>query len=272
VIKRVIIIERERTLRESICLHLALEGFACEHTGDGRKALEAATTKRFSLIVMDFGSPEALTTCQRLRSQPSHRRTPILLLTTPAREIDAVAALEQCADDYVVAPVGLRELVARARALIRRSRMVAVAQQPAVASVTAPSIVRSQLDIDPARRRVRIDGRELKLTEHEFQLLYVLAARAGVVFDRTTLLSKVWGSETFVATRSVDALVKRLRRRLRLSGLPEHIITLRHVGYKFTDSPDEPTQVCTEQPLLLQPRQGRRTRLKGPECSAVGPA
>jgi two-component system response regulator MtrA len=97
---------------------------------------------------------------------------------------------------------------------------------------------------------VHIDGRELKLTEHEFQLLYVLAARAGVVFDRTTLLSKVWGSETFAATRSVDALIKRLRRRLRLSGLPEHIITLRHVGYKFTDSPDEPTQVCTEQPLL----------------------
>jgi DNA-binding response OmpR family regulator len=256
VIKRVIIIERERTLGESICLHLALEGFACEHSGDGRKALEAATTKRFSLIVMDLGSPEALTTCQRLRSQPSHRRTPILLMTTPAREIDAVAALEQWADDYIVAPVGLRELVARARALIRRSRMMVVTQLPVVVSLTPRSIVRPRVDIDPARRRVRIDGRELKLTEHEFQLLYVLAARAGVVFDRTTLLSKIWGTETFVETRSVDALIKRLRRRLRLSGLPEHIVTLRHVGYKFTDSPDDSTQVSTEPPLLLSTAAG----------------
>ena len=182
-VKRVVIIERDRTLRESICLHLALEGFACEHSDDGRKALEAATTKHFSLIVMDLGSPEALITCKRLRSQPSHRRTPILLMTTPALESDAVAALEQCADDYVVAPVGLRELVARARALIRRSRMVAVAQQPAVASVTPPSIVRSRLDINPARRRVHIDGRELKLTDARFQLYRSPAARAGVVFD-----------------------------------------------------------------------------------------
>jgi two-component system phosphate regulon response regulator PhoB len=256
VIERVIIIGPERTLRESICLHLALEGSTCEHSGDGRKVLEAATTKRFSLIVMDLGSPEAFSTCQRLRSQPSHRRTPILLMTTPALENDAVAALEQWADDYIVAPVGLRELVARARALIRRSRMVVVPQLPAVASVTPPSIVRSRLDIDPARRRVHIDGRELKLTEHEFQLLYVLAARAGVVFDRTTLLSKIWGSEIFVATRSVDALIKRLRRRFRLSGHPDHIITIRHVGYKFTDSPDESTQVSTEQPLLLSTAAG----------------
>jgi DNA-binding response OmpR family regulator len=257
VTKRVIIIEPEPTLRESICLHLELEGFACEHCGDGRTALEAATTKRFSLIVMALGSPEALTTCQRLRSQPSHRRTPILLMTTPVLESDAVAALEQYADDYIVAPVGLRELVARARALIRRSRMVVVPQQPAVASVTPASIVRSRLDVDPARRRVQIDGRELELTEHEFQLLYVLAARAGVVFDRTTLLSKVWGSETFVATRSVDALIKRLRRRFRLGGHLDHIITIRRVGYKFTDSPVESPQSPTEQPLLLSTAAGR---------------
>jgi DNA-binding response OmpR family regulator len=253
---RVLIIERERQLRESIGLHLTLEGFSCVGAANDHQALESTKAHRFNLVVMNFGLPEALAMCWTLRSDVLHRRTPILLITTPAHQADALAALEQCADDYVVAPVGMRELVARARALVRRSRMLTM-QHPLPGVTTGPSsIVRPPLEIDPARRRVTIDGRLLRLTEYEFQLLYVLATRAGVVFDRQTLLSQIWGTRTFVTTRSVDALVKRLRYRFRTSGHPEYLVTVRGVGYKFTDAPATPVHAWTGAPSP-QPAESR---------------
>jgi DNA-binding response OmpR family regulator len=129
-------------------------------------------------------------------------------------------------------PFGVRELVARARALLRRSR-----QATAAGNGSADGVVRLHgLEVDPSRRRVRVDGREVELTDQEFRLLHLLATHAGIVFSREALLAKIWRGDTFVTVRSVDTLVKRLRRRIEADpGEPRHLLTVWGVGYKFAD-------------------------------------
>jgi two-component system OmpR family response regulator/two-component system alkaline phosphatase synthesis response regulator PhoP len=127
-------------------------------------------------------------------------------------------------------PFGVRELVARARALLRRPR------RAADTSGAEPPIHVHDVDIDPARRRVRVSGRDVDLTDQEFRLLYLLASHAGIVFSREALLSKIWRGDTFVTVRSVDTLVKRLRRRLESDHKnPQLLLTVWGVGYKFAD-------------------------------------
>jgi DNA-binding response OmpR family regulator len=180
-----------------------------------------------------------------VRGGRTNHDVPILMLTARREESDKVAGLESGADDYLTKPFGVRELIARARALLRRPRVPVTALTPAAGArvmtgvngdEVGPPIRVHGVEIDPARRRVRIEGRDVDLTDQEFRLLYLLASHAGIVFSREALLSKIWRGDTFVTVRSVDTLVKRLRRRIESDpARPHFLLTVWGVGYKFAD-------------------------------------
>ncbi len=236
---RVLVVEDEPNIRELVCLHLGLEGYACDAVGDGREALTRAETERFDLLVLDVMIPglDGLALCRAMRNGRTNHDVPILILTERREESDKVVGLESGADDYLTKPFGVRELVARARALLRRSRQPVGAVVGDGEREDSQPIVRVHgLEIDPAKRRVRIDGKDVELTDQEFRLLHLLATRAGIVFSREALLSKIWRGNTFVTVRSVDTLVKRLRRRIEPeSSRPRYLLTVWGVGYKFAD-------------------------------------
>ena len=234
---RVLIVEDEPNIRELVCLHLGLEGYSCEGVGDGQEALKRADRDRFDLLVLDLMIPglDGLALCRAVRNGRTNHDVPILMLTARRDESDKVIGLESGADDYLTKPFGVRELVARARALLRRPRAVAAAASNG--DELGPPVTVHGVDIDPARRRVRIAGREIELTDQEFRLLYLLATHAGIVFSREALLAKIWRGDTFVTVRSVDTLVKRLRRRIESDPANPHLLlTVWGVGYKFAET------------------------------------
>ena len=237
---RVLVVEDEPNIRELVCLHLGLEGYACDGSGDGQAALERTEAERFDLLVLDVMLPglDGVSLCRAVRRGTLNRDVPILLLTARSQESDKVLGLESGADDYLTKPFGVRELVARARALLRRPRTTATAAHPAGPGEQAagPPVRIHGIDIDLARRRVRIDRRDVELTDQEFRLLHLLATHAGIVFSREALLTRIWRGDTHVTVRSVDTLVKRLRRRIETdSAHPRFLLTVWGVGYKFAD-------------------------------------
>ena len=236
---RVLVVEDEPNIRELVCLHLGLEGYACEGVADGQEGLKRTETARFDLLVLDVMIPglDGLSLCRAVRNGRTNHDVPILMLTARREEADKVVGLESGADDYLTKPFGVRELVARARALLRRPRVPATPMAgDSAAGETLPAVRIHGVDIDPARRRVRIDGRDVELTDQEFRLLHLLATHAGIVFSREALLSKIWRGDTFVTVRSVDTLVKRLRRRIEADPAnPRYLLTVWGVGYKFAD-------------------------------------
>ena len=155
------------------------------------------------------------------------------MLTARREESDKVVGLDSGADDYLTKPFGVRELMARVRALLRRGSS---RQSPSADDTTQPVTYR-HVEIDPARRRVRVGARDVELTGHEFQLLYVLLSNPGIVFSREALLSKVWKDQAFVTVRSVDTLVKRLRKKIEENPAePALIQTVWGAGYKAADA------------------------------------
>jgi two-component system, OmpR family, response regulator len=239
---RVLIVEDDRHIRELIVLHLQLEGLDCTAVGDGREALDLAGQTSFDLIVLDLMLPgvDGVTICRAVRHGGPNEDVPILMLTARREESDKVLGLESGADDYLAKPFGVRELVARVRALLRRPRAsllrTQAAQSAAGAGLDERPLTVHGMEIDPARRRVRIGGQDVDLTAQEFRLLHVLASYPGIVFSREALLSRVWSDQTFVTPRSVDTLVKRLRRRIEADpGDPRRILTVWGAGYKCAD-------------------------------------
>ena len=234
-----LVVEDEPNIRELVCLHLGLEGYACEGVGDGAEAVRRVEAEPFDLLVLDVMIPgiDGLSVCRAVRNGKVNQDVPILMLTARREESDKVVGLESGADDYLTKPFGVRELVARTRALLRRPRRTPEAKAPEPAGRDGQSIVTVHgFEIDPARRRVRIDGRDVELTDQEFRLLHLLATHAGIVFSREALLAKIWRGDTFVTVRSVDTLVKRLRRRVEPEpGSPRYLLTVWGVGYKFAD-------------------------------------
>jgi two-component system OmpR family response regulator/two-component system alkaline phosphatase synthesis response regulator PhoP len=231
---RVLVVEDEPHIRELVCLHLRHEGYDCEEAGDGQQALDLAGASHFDLLVLDVMIPrlDGLALCRAIRTGGANRDVPILMLTARREETDKVIGLESGADDYLTKPFGMRELVARVRALLRRPR-----HAPAAPRMGDERIRVRGVEIDVPRRRVQVDGREVELTDQEFRLLHLLATHAGIVFSREELLSKIWRGDTFVTVRSVDTLVKRLRRRIELDAAnPRYLLTVWGVGYKFADA------------------------------------
>jgi len=232
---RVLVVEDEPHIRDLIVLHLNLEGLTPVAVGDGAEGLSLARSEPFDLVVLDLMLPglDGVTVCRAIRRETTNGDVPILMLTARREESDKVLGLESGADDYLTKPFGVRELVARVRALLRRPR-------PSRFATGTPDDARpvaaKGLTVDPARRHARMDGREIDLTSHEFDLLYLLASHPGIVFSREALLQRVWGNDTFVTERSVDTLIKRLRRKIEADATdPQLILTVWGTGYKFSD-------------------------------------
>jgi len=224
---QILIVEPDDRLRDAVHLHLSLEGYQC----DGRRQLDAAgglvSAGRFDLAVMNV-----LATRQGVPQHGSDRgakRVPTLLLADPGRRAEALSALEQWADDYVMLPVEMRELIARAHALARRKGMA----EAGVGSCGTGTIQQEGLLIDPSRRLVDIGGRALKLTEQEFRLLHALARRPGVVLPRTALLPVLGSADPLVSPRSVTAVVMRIRQQMRTVPTLWQIATVRGIGYQL---------------------------------------
>jgi DNA-binding response OmpR family regulator len=252
----VLVVEDDAHIRDLVIMHLELEGFATASAGDGRQALLLLGERRFDVVVLDLMIPllDGLTVCRAIRKGATNSDVPILMLTARREESDKVVGLESGADDYLTKPFGVRELVARVRALLRRRTRGApvgsadgrtAAAVPTQAGVPQPApdppaqaqpVVVHGVEIDPLRRRVLVAGREVPLTNQEFNLLYLLGTHPGIVYSREALLARIWKNETFVTERSVDTLVKRLRHKLEEDPTdPRLILTVWGVGYKYAD-------------------------------------
>jgi DNA-binding response OmpR family regulator len=231
----VLLVEDEAAIRELVALHLKLERMNAVEAADGTEGLQRAQAHRSDLIVLDLMLPgiDGVTLCRAIRRDSLNADTPILMLTARREESDKVLGLDSGADDYLTKPFGVRELMARVRALLRRG--ASATANPAGGDVSRP-LVYKHIEIDPARRRVRVGTRDVDLTFNEFELLRVLLSSPGIVFSREALLSKVWKDETFVTVRSVDTLVKRIRKKIEEdTAQPAVILTVWGAGYKAAD-------------------------------------
>lgn len=230
---KVLVVEDEKNIRDFVCLHLGLEGYECVPTGDGKDAMTLAAEKPFDLIILDLMLPsiDGVTITRAIRRHGPNRDAPILMLTARREESDKVMGLDSGADDYLTKPFGVRELVARAAALTRRARGPLTTAQGESRPLNVHGV-----ELDPSRRAVRVRGNPVEVTRQEFNLLYLLASHPGIVFTRERLLSKVWQGQSFVTGRSVDTLVKRLRKKIEVDPAePQLIITVWGDGYKFAD-------------------------------------
>jgi DNA-binding response OmpR family regulator len=227
-----LVVEDDPNIRDLVALHLRLEGLDVQAAADGGAGLALARSQPFDLLILDVMLPglDGVTLCGAVRRDSANSRTPILMLTARREESDKVLGLESGADDYLTKPFGVREFIARVRALLRRSKRL----EPAAAHKA--TVTAGTLTVDPSRRLARVDGREIELTVHEFDLLYLLAANRGIVFSRDALMQRVWGDETHITERSVDTLVKRVRRKVEADPAnPQFILTVWGTGYKFAD-------------------------------------
>jgi two-component system phosphate regulon response regulator PhoB len=230
----VLVIEDEVDLATTVEYNLKAEGFQVRLAHTGKQGLLGATTEPLpDVIVLDLMLPDLSGTeiCRRLRDQEHTRDIPVVMCTAKGEEIDRVVGFEVGADDYVVKPFSVRELILRIRALLRRVENTRRVDGE-------PSMIRfGRLKIDRDAHRAWVDGGEIALTALEFRLLHAFMSRKGRVQTREALLSDVWGIEADVTTRTVDTHVKRLREKLGEAGM--YIETLRGVGYRFKDAPHE---------------------------------
>jgi len=231
--RRALVVEDELAIRELLRLHLQLAGFELDEVGNGRVALDRAREKPFDVILLDVMLPglDGVTLCGAIRAAGPNKATPILMLTARDTESDKVMGLESGADDYMTKPFGVRELMARVKAITRRH------QRREHIPNTAGTVMRRELSLDHDRRTVVVHGDPVELTKQEFDLLYLLAARPGIVFSRAALLQNVWSGDTYVTERTVDTMISRLRRKIERDPQdPELILTAWGVGYKFADA------------------------------------
>jgi DNA-binding response OmpR family regulator len=219
----VLVIDDDENLRDTIGLMLEKEGFRALQAADGKTGLDQALTIRPNLILVDLRMPgmSGVEVCKQLRA--AGVKTPLMVLSAIGDEMDKVLLLEIGADDYVVKPFGTRELLARIRALLRRT-------EPNATTVLSFGDVQ----VDLTRRIVSRRGEELKLTRAEYNLLTYFLQNPDRALTRDMILNSVWGYESFPNTRTVDAHVVRLRQKLEPeANAPRHFITVHGVGYRF---------------------------------------
>jgi DNA-binding response OmpR family regulator len=232
---RALIVEDEAPIRELVRLHLELAGFEIEEAPDGREALARTRTRSYDLLMLDLMLPglDGVSLCRAVRAGGPNVDTPVLMITARDTESDKVLGLESGADDYLTKPFGIREMMARVGAIMRRSRRE---EDRARRNADANRVQARDVVLHAGRREAHVRDKPIELTKQEFDLLYQLASRPGMVFSRTALLQHVWSDDSYVTERTVDAVISRLRRKVeRDPHDPELILTAWGVGYKFVD-------------------------------------
>ena len=222
----VYVVEDETDISRLVKHHLEMAGFEARCFANGASVVSEALKDSPALFILDIMIPgtDGLDLCRQIRQNGTLARTPIMFLTARANESDRVRGLELGGDDYVVKPFSPRELVARARAVLRRSDQVST---PQVLKV-------GQLEIDSGAMRVKVEGREVSTTVREFRLLHYLVRNTGRVFTRDQLLDAVWSETSYVTPRSIDVYIRRIREKIEPQ--PEHpryLKTVHGAGYRF---------------------------------------
>ena len=219
----VLLVEDEPAQREVLAYNLEAEGFRVHQAGDGEEALMMVDETQPDIIILDWMMPNlsGIEVCRRLKMRPETRAIPIILLSARAEEVDRIRGLETGADDYVVKPYSVLELMARARAQLRRVRP----------STVGMLLEFDDIRLDPETHRVYRADKALKLGPTEFRLLTTFMEKPGRVFSREALLDRVWGREIYVDTRTVDVHIGRLRKALCAHGGDDPLRTVRGAGY-----------------------------------------
>ena len=243
---RILVVDDEKTLRDMLEYNLRREGYSVLTAAGGQEAVRLAEEERPDLVILDIMLP-GMSGFDVLRAVRRHATMPVLMLSAREEEIDKVLGLELGADDYLTKPFSLRELLARVRAMLRRSAMVDSAGQREQSGApsphqplalaerdTPPVLSADDLEIDLGRRNVALAGEPVALKPKEFDLLAFLASNPQHVFSRDVLLDRVWGYEYVGGTRTVDVHVRWLRSKLeRDPASPQYSQTVYGVGYKF---------------------------------------
>lgn len=225
--KTVLVVEDERAINDALAVRLRSEGFDVEQAFDGPSAVELATASRPDVVILDVMLPgfDGLEVCRRIQAE---RPVPVLMLTARDDEADILVGLGVGADDYLTKPFGMREVVARVKALVRRVERAAELARSAPSVLVAGGVV-----IDPGTRRVTVDGTEVHLTPTEHDVLVCLARSAGQVLGREQLLQEVWGWTDALGSRTLDSHVKALRAKVG----SQRIRTVHGVGYSLEVQP-----------------------------------
>lgn len=229
--KKVLVVEDEPDIRKLVHYNLTQERFKVIEAEDGERALKIVQRERPHLIILDLMLPglSGLEICRSLRERPETARLPILMLTAKAGEADRVVGLEMGADDYLTKPFSPRELVARVKAILRRSETQSVPQ-------SAELYEKGPLKVNFSTYEVSVKGKPVRLTLKEFELLRFLVQNPSRVLSRDQLLDRVWGGEVFVDPRTVDVHIRRLRKAIEMNDRkPQWVLTVRGVGYKFDE-------------------------------------
>ena len=231
--KTIALVDDDRNILTSVSIALQAEGFVTRLYSDGETALKALIDNPPDLAVLDVKMPrmDGMELLRRLREKSA---IPVIFLTSKDDELDEALGLAMGADDYIAKPFSQRLLIARIRAILRRTEMRAIAPEDVQDEPEAPQIVRGRLTMDPARHRVTWDGHDVTLTVTEFMILEALAQRPGVVKSRNQLMDVAYQDDIYVDDRTIDSHIKRLRRKFRaVDGSFKAIETLYGVGYRF---------------------------------------
>lgn len=228
--KNVLIIEDNLDIANLITVNLRGKNMKVDHAADGLSGLDKALSGRYQLVILDLMLPrmDGMDVCRTLRNQQVY--TPVLMLTARTSELDRVLGLEVGADDYLIKPFGVPELVARVNAIIRRSDQY----QSSPDEQAARPLDFGPLSVDPESRQVSLDGNDIVLTAKEFDLLWHFATHPGRVYTREQLLSAVWGYGHSGYEHTVNSHINRLRSKIETDpARPRYVITVWGVGYKF---------------------------------------
>ena len=224
--KKILIIDDDRVLRQTLAAALETEGYAVAEATNGREGLNKALPGNFDLVILDIVMPElgGLDVCRKLRE--SGRQIPVIILSgKKKKEVDKVLGLELGGDDYLTKPFGVDEFIARVHAVLRRSK-------PEVPEID--DVAFGDVDVDFRKKVATKAGKDLHLTAREFSLLKLLAGCEGQVVSRETILNKVWDYEKFPTTRTIDTFMYNLRRKVEDDpAAPKHLVTVPWSGYKF---------------------------------------
>lgn len=230
--KKILVIDDEPMIVESVSYNLKQEGYDVMTATDGETGLKLAETGNFDLILLDLMLPgmDGMEICRTIRKTSE---IPIIMLTAKEGEIDRVLGLELGADDYVIKPFSMRELMARVKRVLKRTT-IGTESDGAKVIGRGGTIVRGRLQIDLLGYEVTVNGAKVNLSSKEFELLRILASHPGQVLTREQLLDLVWGNDFYGDSRTVDVHIRWLREKIEDDpGNPEFILTVRGVGYKF---------------------------------------